>query len=306
MLKNINKLNKEENMDKQKKEDKKPTNNFEIEKLNSYKNCKLDIQNLQKISEKVEQTGLVALVGLGKKIVSFYNEISENCEKNRLKTTDYFNLTSIRKYLYDLVDYPQTKDADGKPIRNYVFENAVSRSIKLAFVLINKEKTKAEIKDGKLVAQSNIIYPHLKTSGNGDIKFTPNKDESLISVSTRGLEMLWTTISPKKPTKTPSTKDEDVSVLDNLKNIKSFLSNEMLTRQKKPTYLVDEYGVSESQRLREIARLALRLVEQFERDKNDTDKNAKIKDVNVISVEAVEFKVKDHKNLELTRVSKVS
>ena len=293
-------------MDKQKKEDKKPTNNVEIEKLNSYKNCKLDIQNLQKISEKVEQTGLVALVGLARKIVSFYNEISENCEKNKLKTTDYFNLTSIRKYLYDLVDYPQTKDADGKPIRNYVFENAVSRSIKIAFVLINKDKTKAEIKDGKLVAQSNIIYPHLKTSGNGDIKFTPNKDESLISVSTRGLEMLWSTISPKKPTKTPSTKDEDVSVLDNLKNIKSFLSNEMLTRQKKPTYLVDEYGVSESQRLREIARIALRLVEQFERDKNDTDKNAKIKDVNVISVESVEFKVKDHKNLELTRVSKVS
>ena len=80
----------------------------------------------------------------------------------------------------------------------------------------------------------------------------------------------------------------------------------MLTIQKKPTYLGDEYGVSESQRLREIARLALRLVEQFERDKNDTDKNAKIKDVNVISVESVEFKVKDHKNLELTRVSKVS
>jgi len=293
-------------MDKQKKEDKKPTDTFEIEKLNSYKNCKLDIQNLQKISEKVEQTGLVALVGLAKKIVSFYNETSEHCEKNKLKTTDYFNLTTIRKNLYELVDYPQTKDADGKPIRNYVFENAVSRSIKIAFVIINKEKTKAEIKDGKLVAQSNIIYPHLKTSGNGDIKFTPNKDESLISVSTRGLEMLWSTISPKKPTKTPSTKDEDVSVLDNLKNIKSFLSNEMLTRQKKPTYLVDEYGVSESQRLREIARLALRLVEQFERDKNDTDKNAKIKDVNVISVEAVEFKVKDHKNLELTRVSKVS
>ena len=293
-------------MDKQKKEDKKPTNNFEIEKLNSYKNCKLDIQNLQKISEKVEQTGLVALVGLSKKIVSFYNEISEHCEKNKLKTTDYFNLTSIRKYLYDLVDYPQTKDADGKPIRNYVFENAVSRSIKIAFVLINKDKTKAEIKDGKLVAQSNIIYPHLKTSGNGDIKFTPNKDESLISVSTRGLEMLWSRIAPKKPTRTPSTQDEDTSILDNLKTIKSFLEKEILRRQKKPNYLVDEYGVSECEQLRKISKIALRLVEQYDRDNNDTTKHGAIKNENVISIEKVEFKVKDHKNLELTRVSKVS
>ena len=293
-------------MDKQKKEDKKPANNFEIEKLNSYKNCKLDIQNLQKISEKVEQTGLVALVGLSKKIVSFYNEISEHCEKNKLKTTDYFNLTSIRKYLYDLVDYPQTKDADGKPIRNYVFENAVSRSIKIAFVLINKDKTKAEIKDGKLVAQSNIIYPHLKTSGNGDIKFTPNKDESLISVSTRGLEMLWAKIAPKKPTRTPSTQDEDTSILDTYKSIRKILNDEILTRQKNPKYLVDKYGVSEVEQLRKIAQFALRLVEQKNRDDNDFDTNGTMKNANVVSIEKVEFKVKDHKNLELTRVSKVS
>jgi uncharacterized protein YutE (UPF0331/DUF86 family) len=293
-------------MDKQKKDNKKPTNNFEIEKLNSYKNCKLDIQNLQKISEKVEQTGLVALVGLGKKIVSFYNEISENCEKNKLKTTDYFNLTSIRKYLYDLVDYPQTKDADGKPIRNYVFENAVSRSIKIAFVLINKEKTKAEIKDGKLVAQSNIIYPHLKTSGNGDIKFTPNKDESLISVSTRGLEMLWNTIAPKKPNKKPTTPDENVSILDTYKSIRKILNDEILTRQKNPKYLVDKYGISEVEQLRKIAQFALRLVEQKDRDSNDFDTNGTMKNANVVSIEKVEFKVKDHKNLELTRVSKVS
>jgi len=293
-------------MDKQKKDNKKPTNNFEIEKLNSYKNCKLDIQNLQKISEKVEQTGLVALVGLGKKIVSFYNEISENCEKNKLKTTDYFNLTSIRKYLYDLVDYPQTKDADGKPIRNYVFENAVSRSIKIAFVIINKEKTKAEIKDGKLVAQSNIIYPHLKTSGNGDIKFTPNKDESLISVSTRGLEMLWNTIAPKKPNKKPTTPDENVSILDTYKSIRKILNDEILTRQKNPKYLVDKYGISEVEQLRKIAQFALRLVEQKDRDSNDFDTNGTMKNANVVSIEKVEFKVKDHKNLELTRVSKVS
>ena len=293
-------------MDKQKKENKKPTNNFEIEKLNSYKNCKLDIQNLQKISEKVEQTGLVALVGLSKKIVSFYNEISEHCEKNKLKTTDYFNLTSIRKYLYDLVDYPQTKDADGKPIRNYVFENAVSRSIKIAFVLINKEKTRAEIKDGGLVAQSNIIYPYLKTSGNGDIKFTPNKDESLISVSTRGLEMLWNTIAPKKPNKKPTTPDEDVSILDTYKSIRKILNDEILTRQKNPKYLVDKYGVSEVEQLRKIAQFALRLVEQKNRDDNDFDTNGTMKNANVVSIEKVEFKVKDHKNLELTRVSKVS
>ena len=120
-MKRYKKMEKEKTPKKQKAD-------FDIKNLSSYKSCSLDVKNLQKISEKVEQTGLVALVGLSKKIVSFYNEISENCEKNKLKTTDYFNLTSIRKYLYELVDYPQQKDADGKPIRNYVFENAVNMS----------------------------------------------------------------------------------------------------------------------------------------------------------------------------------
>ena len=289
-------------MDKQKEDTKKSNSNFKLENLTSYKNCKLDIQNLQKISEKVEQTGLVALVGLSKKIVSFYNDVNTHCEKNTLKTTDYFNLTTIRKNLYELVDYPQQEDADGKPIRNYVFENAVSRSIKLALVLINKEKTKAEIKDNIVYAQSNIIYPHLPT-GNQDVKFVKNDDDSLIKVSTRGLEMLWSKIAPTKTKKRPTTKDEQVEILDTIRKI---LNDEILTRQKNAKYLVDKYGVSEVEQLRKIAQFSLRLVEQKNRDDNDFDINGTMKNANVISIEKVEFKVKDHKNLELTRVSKVS
>jgi len=285
--------------------EKKSNDNFKLENLSSYKNCKLDIQNLQKISEKVEQTGLVALVGLSKKIVSFYNEVSEHCEKNTLKTTDYFNLTTIRKNLYDLVDYPQQEDADGKPIRNYVFENAVSRSIKLAFVLINKEKTKAEIKDNAIFAQSNVIYPHLKT-GNQDVKFVPNNDTSLIKLSTRGLEMLWSKISPTKNKKIVKHQDDKLEILDTFKEIRQILNAEILTRQKNTKYLVDKYGVSEIEQLRKIAQFALRLVEQKTRDDNDFDTNGKMKNADLVSVENIEFKVKDNKNLPLTRVSKVS
>ena len=285
--------------------EKKSNDNFKLENLASYKNCKLDIQNLQKISEKVEQTGLVALVGLSKKIVSFYNEVSEHCEKNTLKTTDYFNLTTIRKNLYELVDYPQQEDADGKPIRNYVFENAVSRSIKLAFVLINKEKTKAEIKDNAIFAQSNVIYPHLKT-GNQDVKFVPNNDTSLIKLSTRGLEMLWSKISPTKTKKIVKHQDDKVEILDTFKEIRKILNAEILTRQKNTKYLVDAYGVSEVEQLRKIAQFALRLVEQKARDDNDFDTNGKMKNANLVSVESIEFNVKDNKNLPLTRVSKAS
>ena len=285
--------------------EKKSNDNFKLENLASYKNCKLDIQNLQKISEKVEQTGLVALVGLSKKIVSFYNEVSEHCEKNTLKTTDYFNLTTIRKNLYELVDYPQQEDADGRPIRNYVFENAVSRSIKLAFVLINKEKTKAEIKDNAIFAQSNVIYPHLKT-GNQDVKFVPNNDTSLIKLSTRGLEMLWSKISPTKTKKIPKHQDDKVEILDTFKEIRKILNAEILTRQKNTKYLVDAYGVSEVEQLRKIAQFALRLVEQKARDDNDFDTNGKMKNANLVSVESIEFNVKDNKNLPLTRVSKAS
>jgi len=285
--------------------EKKSNENFKLENLSSYKNCKLDIQNLQKISEKVEQTGLVALVGLSKKIVSFHNEVNEHCEKNTLKTTDYFNLTTIRKNLYELVDYPQQEDADGKPIRNYVFENAVSRSIKLAFVLINNDKTKAEIKDNAIFAQSNIIYPHLKT-GNQDVKFVPNNDTSLIKLSTRGLEMLWAKIAPTKTKKITKHQDDKVEILDTFKEIRKILNAEILTRQKNTKYLVDKYGVSEIEQLRKIAQFALRLVEQKARDDSDFDSNGKMKNADLVNVQNIEFNVKDNKNLPLTRVSKAS
>tara|TARA_R110002020_G_scaffold395531_1_gene605559 strand:+ start:171 stop:1043 length:873 start_codon:yes stop_codon:yes gene_type:complete len=288
-----------------KEKNEKSNNDFKLENLTSYKNCKLDIQNLQKISEKVEQTGLVALVGLSKKIVSFHNDVKIHCEKSTLKTTDYFNLTTIRKHLYDLVDYPQQEDADGKPIRNYVFENAVSRSIKLAFVLINKEKTKAEIKDNVIFAQSNVIYPHLKT-GNQDVKFVPNNDKSLIKLSTRGLEMLWSTIAPAKNKKSPKHNNDKVEILDTFKEIRKILNDEILTRQKNPKYLVDVYGTSEIEQLRKIAQFALRLVEQKARDDSDFDSNGKMKNADIVNVQNIEFNVMDNKKLALTRVSKAS
>ncbi len=293
-------------MDKQ-KEKKQTTENkdFNIDTLKSFTSCELDIKNLQKLSEKVEQTGLASLVGLSKKIVSFHNDVETYCEKNKFKVTDYFNLNSIRQKLYKLVGYPQLKDADGKPIRNYVFENAVSRSIKLAFVLINKDKTKAEIKDNVVFAQSNIIYPHLKTTGNSDIKFTPNTDTSLIKVSTRGLELLWNSIKPVKTKLTTDTEDEQ-KVLDTFKNIRAILNNEMQNRNKKSTYLIDKYGTSEIEQLRKISQFALRLIEQYARDEKDYDANGKMKTASIINVESVEFKVVDEKRLPLVRISKTA
>ena len=306
MLKNINKLKIGGNMDKQKEKKQTTQNNeFNIDTLKSFTSCELDIKNLQKLSEKVEQTGLASLVGLSKKIVSFHNDVETYCEKNKFKVTDYFNLNSIRQKLYKLVGYPQLKDADGKPIRNYVFENAVSRSIKLAFVLINKDKTKAEIKDNVVFAQSNIIYPHLKTTGNSDIKFTPNTDTSLIKVSTRGLELLWNSIKPVKTKLTTDTEDEQ-KVLDTFKNIRAILNNEMQNRNKKSTYLIDKYGTSEIEQLRKISQFALRLIEQYARDEKDYDANGKMKTASIINVESVEFKVVDEKRLPLVRISKTA
>ena len=282
-------------MDKQKEKKQTTQNNeFNIDTLKSFTSCELDIKNLQKLSEKVEQTGLASLVGLSKKIVSFYKEVETYCEKNKFKITDYFNLNSIRQKLYKLVGYPQLKDADGKPIRNYVFENAVSRSIKLAFVLINKDKTKAEIKDNVVFAQSNIIYPHLKTTGNSDIKFT------------RGLELLWNLIKPVKTLSSPTQKDDEQKVLDTLKNIRAILNNEMQNRNKKSTYLVDTYGTSEIEQLRKISQFALRLIEQYARDQKDFDANGKMKTASIINVESVEFKVVDEKRLPLVRISKTA
>ena len=282
------------------------TKDFNLDELKSYKSCELDMKNLQKLSEKVEQTGLNSLIPLSNKIIGFHGEVKKYCDDNDFKVSDYFNLNSIRQKLYKLVSYPQLKDADSKPIRNYVFENAVSRSIKLAFVLINKKKTKAQIKDHSVFAQSNIIYPHLKTSGNGDIKFTPNTDTSLIKLSTRGLELLWQKIRPVKNTSTPTTKDDEQKLLDTFKNIRAILNDEMQNRNKNKTYLVDKYGTSEIDQLRKISQFALRLVEQYARDNSDFDANGKPKTASIINIENVEFKVVDEKRYPLTRVSKVS
>ena len=298
--------NKLVNLNKVNMKNENETKDFNLDELKSYKSCELDMKNLQKLSEKVEQTGLNSLIPLSNKIIGFHGEVKKYCDDNDFKVSDYFNLNSIRQKLYKLVSYPQLKDADSKPIRNYVFENAVSRSIKLAFVLINKKKTKAEIKDHAVFAQSNIIYPHLKTSGNGDIKFTPNTDTSLIKLSTRGLELLWQKIRPVKNTSTPTTKDDEQKLLDTFKNIRAILNDEMQNRNKNKTYLVDKYGTSEIDQLRKISQFALRLVEQYARDNSDFDANGKPKTASIINIENVEFKVVDEKRYPLTRVSKVS
>jgi hypothetical protein len=68
MLKNIKTINRKVvNMDKQKEKKQDTNNEFNIDTLKSFTSCELDIKNLQKLSEKVEQTGLASLVGLSKK-----------------------------------------------------------------------------------------------------------------------------------------------------------------------------------------------------------------------------------------------
>ena len=283
---------------------KKPETNDFYANIQAYKVCTTDVKNLWKVSETIEKTGFLAIQPLSLKVVSFYGEVKTHCESNKLLITDYFNLTKIRAKLYDLVNYPNEKDADGKPIRNYIFENLVSRAVKLALVLINTDKTKAVIKDKLVVAQSNVIYPDLKVSGNNEIKYTPNHDDSLIPLSTRGLELLWNKISPKDG-KGADTK-LDQNVLSNLKTMKNFLNAEMQVRNKKADYLVNDYGTSEIAELRKIAQFSLRLVEQFERDQKDFDKNGSMKNANIVNIEFVEFKVIDHQKQSLVRVSKVS
>ena len=283
---------------------KKPETNDFYANIQAYKVCTTDVKNLWKVSETIEKTGFLAIQPLSLKVVSFYAEVKTHCESNKLLITDYFNLTKIRAKLYDLVNYPNEKDADGKPIRNYIFENLVSRSVKLALVLINTDKTKAVIKDKLVVAQSNVIYPDLKVSGNNEIKYTPNHDDSLIPLSTRGLELLWNKISPV--VKVGADTKLDQNVLSNLKTMKNFLNAEMQVRNKKADYLVNDYGTSEIAELRKIAQFSLRLVEQYERDQKDFDKNGSMKNANIVNIEFVEFKVIDHQKQSLVRVSKVS
>tara|TARA_R110000850_G_scaffold40911_1_gene105229 strand:- start:200 stop:817 length:618 start_codon:yes stop_codon:yes gene_type:complete len=195
--------------------------------------------------------------------------------------------------MYSRVGYPSEKTPDGKYIRNSVFETATTRALKLALLLVNKTAGIC-IKEYKVYAISKELYPEVKVISGGDSSLTyiANQSNELILLTVKGLETLYKSIAP---TDVNSVDEKADNITEQFKNIKIFLNAEILKRQKKSDYIMDNYGKTDFETLNQIAKLSVRLSEQYVRDNNNDTKDGKTKDTSVISISSVTYEYKNDK-----------
>ena len=269
------------------------------QKDNFWKNIKslskvdTHLKNLQKLSDKMEVKGLSNFVHFANDIVLIYNEVKSQAEKNNLSVKDAFKMSQFRQIMYNRVGYPSEKTPDGKYIRNSVFETATTRALKLALLLVNKTAGIC-IKEYKVYAISKELYPQVKVISGADssLTYVANQSNELILLTVKGLETLYKIIAP---TDTKSVDDETDNITEQFKNIKKFLNTEILKRQNNADYIMESYGKTDFETINQIAKLAVRLSEQYTRDNNNDTKDGKTKDTSVISISSVSYEYKNNK-----------
>ena len=111
-------------------------------------------------------------------------------------------------------------------------------------------------------------------------------------LTVKGLETLYKSIAP---TDTKTVDKESDNITEQLKNIKSFLNSEILKRQKNPDYIMESYGKTDFEIINQIAKLAMRLSEQYTRDNSNDTKDGKTKDTSVISISSATYEIKNNK-----------
>jgi len=276
----------------EKKQDEKKQNDF-WSKIKGLSKVDTHLKNLQKLSDKMEVKGLSNFVPFSTDIVMIYNEVKAQAEKSSLSIKDAFKMSQFRQLMYSRVGYPSEKTPDGKYIRNSVFETATTRALKLALLLVNKTAGIC-IKEYKVYAISKELYPEVKVISGGDssLTYVANQSNELILLTVKGLETLYKSIAP---TDVNSVDEKADNITEQFKNIKIFLNAEILKRQKKSDYIMDNYGKTDFETLNQIAKLSVRLSEQYVRDNNNDTKDGKTKDTSVISISSVTYEYKNDK-----------
>ena len=236
-------------------------------------------------------------------IVAIYNEVKSQAEKSSLSVKDAFKMSQFRQLMYSRVGYPSEKTPDGKYIRNSVFETATTRALKLALLLVNKTAGIC-VKEYKVYAISKEIYPDVKVISGADssLTYVANQSNELILLTVKGLETLYKRIAP---TDSKTVDKESENITDKLKSIKSVLNAEILHRQKNPDYIMESYGKTDFETINQIAKLAMRLSEQYTRDNSNDTKDGKTKDTSVISISSVSYEYKNNKG-QILGTSKIA
>ena len=285
-------MTKEKTKEDTKKADEKKKNDF-WKNIKSLSKVDTHLKNLQKLSDKIEVKGLSNFVHFANDIVAIYNEVKTQAEKSSLSVKDAFKMSQFRQLMYSRVGYPSEKTPDGKYIRNSVFETATTRALKLALLLVNKTAGIC-IKEYKVYAISKELYPQVKVISGGDssLTYVANQSNELILLTVKGLETLYKSIAP---TDTKAVDKETDNITEQFKNIKKFLNAEILKRQNNADYIMESYGKTDYETLNQIAKLAVRLSEQYIRDNNNDTKDGKTKDSSVISIGNVSYEYKNNK-----------
>ena len=285
-------MSKEKTKQDVKKADEKKQSDF-WKNIKSLSKVDTHLKNLQKLSDKIEVKGLSNFVPFSNDIVLIYNDVKAQAEKSSLSVKDAFKMSQFRQLMYSRVGYPSEKTPDGKYIRNSVFETATTRALKLALLLVNKTAGIC-VKEYKVYAISKEIYPDVKVISGADssLTYVANQSNELILLTVKGLETLYKRIAP---TDTKTVDKESDNITEQFKNIKSFLNAEILKRQKDANYIIDKYGKTDFEIINQIAKLSVRLSEQYTRDNNNYTKDGINKDSSVISVGVVSYEYKNNK-----------
>ena len=285
-------MSKEKTKQDVKKADEKKQSDF-WKNIKSLSKVDTHLKNLQKLSDKIEVKGLSNFVPFSNDIVLIYNDVKAQAEKSSLSVKDAFKMSQFRQLMYSRVGYPSEKTPDGKYIRNSVFETATTRALKLALLLVNKTAGIC-VKEYKVYAISKEIYPDVKVISGADssLTYVANQSNELILLTVKGLETLYKRIAP---TDTKSVDKDSDDITAQFKNIKTFLNAEILKRQKNPDYIMEQYGKTDFEIINQIAKLSMRLSEQYVRDNSNDTKDGKTKDTSVISVGSVSYEIRNNK-----------
>ena len=295
---------------------KKVNNNWQKFTATELKDVVVNVNKLKTDTAKYSSEGLAKNVPLVKSIQMFRNKLRLFAKAVLVvnNVNDYiekhWNKKNIRKQIFDNINYPPKDNLD-KPIRNWVFEHLVDRSVDIAISLemsVDVNYGLQFLKDTageKFVVVSNKAYPKLqqKSPDNKEVNWVENKSEKLIPLTTRLLEQITSNYRPKKSGSKGSQVGKGIgkteSISKQLDQIKKDLDLIVKGRVKDAQYLIDELHDNDVKTLDAIIKTSLRIKEIRANDVRNANKDNINEIEEMVVVADVNYQIRNDKNIPI-------
>ena len=295
---------------------KKVNNNWQKFTATELKDVVVNVNKLKTDTAKYSSEGLAKNVPLVKSIHMFRNKLRLFAKDVLVvnNVNDYiekhWNKKNIRKQIFDNINYPPKDNLD-KPIRNWVFEHLVDRSVDIAISLemsVDVNYGLQFLKDTageKFVVVSNKAYPKLqqKSPDNKEVNWVENKSEKLIPLTTRLLEQITSNYRPKKSGSKGSQVGKGIgkteSISKQLDQIKKDLDLIVKGRVKDAQYLIDELHDNDVKTLDAIIKTSLRIKEIRANDVRNANKDNINEIEEMVVVADVNYQIRNDKNIPI-------